>query len=485
VSDHELLIRHASAWAAKKKRPLDAGLLETVLDLRSFQDEESANRWPAGSVEHLMLRRWPSHGPGTPDADTLADTLDTFVHFLRATGRMGSGSAGPKELAKEARRAAPRMAQACADIGSHSQTKVLTQFGKEVGIDLESASGVDDLNAKLAQVQAAWNSLPVEERQARMPLTSSEPGVRSAAMTEGINAWLDQQGDPGLDEWDEEWEDEAWLDVIDLLGLDAETPAEPPDLGAVAEQGRQSSFVRSCFQLVEWLAPSKQVTRTGVLRLAPAERAYGDLELWRWQQQDDALRGWPGVDPAAADSAGTGAHVTRLFWWKSAADAVPLERLWYPCQGVGLIETRATVARPAGRKPESNEEWVGLVLPLLMLLWALAQDLCSTVVPALGVIAAGMLRDEPLSLAELTQMWEGHPDNYWAAVARMGGEKELGEQVWASARVGSDSALRQSLHFLDDTGIWERHDDVLELTDLGRAFGAGVLGGLVAGDLTV
>lgn len=59
MSDHDLLIRHAAAWATKKKRPLDGGQLETVLDLRSFQDEESANRWPAGSIDHLMLRRWP------------------------------------------------------------------------------------------------------------------------------------------------------------------------------------------------------------------------------------------------------------------------------------------------------------------------------------------------------------------------------------------------------------------------------------------
>lgn len=117
--------------------------------------------------------------PRGPDADALADTLDTFVHFLRATGRMASGSAEPKELAKEARRAAPRMAQACADIGAHSQTKVLTQFGKEVGIDLESASSQEDMNAKLGQLMETWNNLPVEERQARMPLTSTAPGVRS------------------------------------------------------------------------------------------------------------------------------------------------------------------------------------------------------------------------------------------------------------------------------------------------------------------
>lgn len=120
-----------------------------------------------------------------------------------------------------------------------------------------------------------------------------------------------------------------------------------------------------------------------------------------------------------------------------------------------------------------------------MLLWMLAQDVCSSVAPVLGVIAAGMLRDEPLSLAELTQMWENHPDNHWAAVARMQLDPELRERAWASAGVGSGTTLRQSLHFFDDTGIWVRRDDVFELTDLGRAFGAGVLAGLLAGDLTV
>ncbi|MDN5790767.1 MAG: hypothetical protein L0H25_07855, partial [Micrococcales bacterium] len=320
MSENELLIRHAATWAGTKKRDLDLDLLETALDLRSFHDEEPATHWPAGSIEHLMLARWPSHGPEAPDADRLAATLDTFVHFLRATGRMASGSAEPKSLAKEARRAAPRMAEACADIGAHSQTKSLGLFGREIGIDLESVGSQEELQESLAQVMDAWNALPQEERLARMPLTSSVPGVRAAALTEGLNAWLedeDSEDDWGLDDlagWAESDDVDEWLDAFD------DEPIEPGDLTAAAEQARQSPYVRSVLQLVEWLAPSKQVTKIGVLRLAPAKQAYQDLELWRWQLGSDALWGDflgpggdagtpPGLAPDAAPDAAPGTGV--------------------------------------------------------------------------------------------------------------------------------------------------------------------------------
>ena len=109
MDQHELLIRHAVAWADKRKQPLDRELLKTVLNLRDFHDATAPQEWQAGSAEHLMLVRWPSHGPsGVPDVDRLVETLGSFWRFLRGTGRMASSSADPRELAKEARRAAPR-----------------------------------------------------------------------------------------------------------------------------------------------------------------------------------------------------------------------------------------------------------------------------------------------------------------------------------------------------------------------------------------
>ena len=39
MNDDELLIRHAASWAAVKQRPLDAGTLADVLELRRANDE--------------------------------------------------------------------------------------------------------------------------------------------------------------------------------------------------------------------------------------------------------------------------------------------------------------------------------------------------------------------------------------------------------------------------------------------------------------
>lgn len=490
VSEHELLIRHAAAWAGTKKRDLDLDLLETALHLRSFHDEEPATHWPAGSVEHLMLARWPSHGRDAPDADRLATTLDTFARFLRATGRMASGSAEPKALAKEASRAAPRMADACAAIGAHSQAKSLGLFGREIGIDLESAGSMEELQDSLQQVMEAWNALPQEERVARMPLTSPVPGVRAAALTDGLNDWL---GDDGFDD---DWEfddlaDSADSDEVDeWLDAFGDKPIEPGDPKAAAEQARRSPYVRSVLRLVEWLAPSKQVTKIGVLRLAPAKQAYEDLQLWRWQLGADALwgdlAGYGGdagtSQDRARDAAGPGvdtdedretkARLERLFWWRSAADAMPLERLWLPAEQAGLTEIRATVARPAEYALETDEDWVTKACMLLLGLWSVADRSFIPRTVILGLIGSCMLEGS-VTRPALVEMWEQHPSNVWMILSGPS-LPELDHALREQAARHSGLALEQALHFFEDTGIWRCESDVFELTDLGRSFG-GVL----------
>ena len=85
------------------------GRLGELIRLREYDDLEPTY-WPAGSVEHLLLERWPSKGDvDVPDETTLVETLDGWFRFLRSTGRMSGRSADPKQLAREARRAAPRM----------------------------------------------------------------------------------------------------------------------------------------------------------------------------------------------------------------------------------------------------------------------------------------------------------------------------------------------------------------------------------------
>jgi hypothetical protein len=446
VSEHHLLIRHATTWASQKKRALDPELLETALDLRALHDDEPATHWPLGSVEHLMLRRWPAHGPEAPDTAALAETLGTYVQFLRATGRMASGSGDPKALAKEARRAAPKMADACADRGAHSQGKVLTDFGREIGIDLDGASSMEDMQEQLNRLMGEWNSLPEEERFRRMPLTSPEPGVHSRSISFGAH------------------ED-----------VDADRPVRRGDPVRAAEQARNSPFLQTCIRLADWLAPSKKVTDIGVLRLAPAEAAYRDLELWRWQQEADAIELGEEAARVMSSTPGKEPH----FWWKSAADVDALERVWYSAVEASLIDVRATVAKPTGLLPTADDEWIGLACACFLALWEAAVDFRASWAPLLALLGTGLMGDGTVTWEELAEMWASHPDNYWAGIPAAEGLTTRDVQVW------SDRHLKRSLHWFADTGIWTREGDDFTLTDLGREFGGLVFSLLDRGELNV
>ncbi|HEX2704601.1 MAG TPA: hypothetical protein VHM65_02490, partial [Candidatus Lustribacter sp.] len=161
MDEYELLIRHTEAWAAAKKRPLDTDLLSSLLHLRDVHDRHPGTSWPAGSAEHLLTVRWPGHGPlGAADAEAIVATLDTFWRFLRGTGRMASGSVEPRDLLREARRAIPAMRARAEDPAYFGQSKALQQFGAQIGITLDGAADLDDLNARMQQIMDAWNALP-------------------------------------------------------------------------------------------------------------------------------------------------------------------------------------------------------------------------------------------------------------------------------------------------------------------------------------
>lgn len=341
MSEHELLLRHASNWARQRQRVCDTDLLEAALELRLQHDALAPNLWPSGSVEDLMLHRWPSHGHGTPDAGALADSLDTFVRFLRVTGRMASGSGDPRALAREAHRAAPKMAAACADARNFGPSKSLLNFGREAGFAVDDASSIEELEATLKQVTDAWNSLPEAERRARMPL-------------------------PGDDAYAEDGDD----DDLELDGF-----LERGDPVRAAAQARQAPFVQACLRLADWVGTRRQVTDTGVLRLAEAKSAYEQLELWRWQREVDSI-----VDGGATES-------DRSFRWRRAADATALERLWFAAEGGGLVDVRPTVARSTGDRPVDDDEWTALSVSLTLSLWLIVEGSYDrSPVPVLAVI---------------------------------------------------------------------------------------------------
>lgn len=426
MSSHDLLIRHARAWAEQRKRPLDPELLETALELRSFHDDLPATAWPAGSVTDLMLRRWPSHGPEVADPEALADSLDTFVRFLRATGRMASGSEEPRALAKEARRAAPRMAAAVADAAHHGPTKTLLGFGREIGIDVERAEGPEQLQAALNQIMTAWNALPDDERRSRMPLTSM------GTTPSGRGGVLFPQGGAGA----------------------------PADLVRAAEQARQSPFVQACLRLTEWVGKGRQVTETGALRLAEARNAYTELELWRWSERDRAL--------LVAESLGEGEGPTLGpddFPWRSARDVLALERLWYPVEYTALVEVGQSVARATGDLPDSDHEWVDLAIDLVFGLYeGIADDGgAPSSAPAL-LLVLELAAGQSLSRERLRALWDEDPDNYYRTDA------DVSEEFRERAALLSGALLERSLHFFADAGLWEEQAGAYRPTDLGKVF---------------
>ncbi|KRF42520.1 hypothetical protein ASH01_17000 [Terrabacter sp. Soil811] len=427
MSEHELLLRHASHWALQRQRVCDTELLETALELRSVHDALPPNLWPAGSVEDLMLHRWPSHGQGMPDVDVLAESIDTFVRFLRVTGRMASGSGDPRALAREAHRAAPRMAAACADPANFGPTKSLMAFGRAAGFPVDHADTVEELDETMQQVVAAWNALPEHDRKARMPLAGDRGAVHGTGAGFDVDQSLDGDFEPA--------------------GV-----LERGDPARAAAQARRAPFVQACLQLADWVGVRRKVTATGVLRLAEARDAYAELELWRWQEEVD------GITHRRPDAA-----ASRDFRWKRAGDALPLERLWFAAQSAGLVETLSTVARNTDERPVSDDEWVGVSVALTLALWLIVESAYDrSPVPVLTVLGGCALMGS-ITSAQVREQWQTHPGNSWGPDYRPSGFE-------AESQRYSDEELTLSLHFFTDTGIWEVDGDTYRLTDLGREF---------------
>ena len=442
VDQHELLIRHALAWADKRKQPLDRDLLGTVLNLRDFHDLSAPQEWPAGSAEHLMLVRWPSHGPsGVPDVDRLVETLDSFWRFLRGTGRMASSSADPRELAKEARRAAPRMPDACADPTRHGAAKSLVEFGESIGLSLDEAGSMEELNERMQQIVEAWNALPDDQRMAMSPSSAHQGSLRGMAATDLMASLMDD--DDGLD------------DVFGLSDEDGNIPFA--DLSEVATDVRAAPFVQQCRRLVGWVGErGREITPKGVLRLAPAREAYDLLGLGEWEREADRLAYGDLVSELPLESQELWVATARESF-RSAADCRPLHRLWTACLEAGLLELSRTRVYAAWDEPASEEEWrhLGVVLASAVLINAAPIH----VSPLMGALLH--LLDparESMPLTELEDWWWQSPKNHHTLVGRRD----------ETARRWSDSALHRALHEMEDLRVWRRDGDALLPTAFGH-----------------
>ncbi len=433
VSENEPLLRHAASWAGQRNRVCDTDLLETALELRSVHDGLAPNHWPAGSVEELMLHRWPAHGNGIPDVDSLAASLDTFVRFLRVTGRMASGSADPRALAREAHRAAPKMSAACAEATSFGPVKSLLSFGREAGFAVDGAESLEELQSTLGQVMEAWNALPDHERHSRMPFDADFAGSEPPGGLGGLTGFDAQGGRGGRSP-----------DPFDAM-------IQRGDPVRAADQARRSPFVQSCLRLAEWVGHRAEVTGTGVLRPAEAKRAYSELELWRWQQEVEVI------------TYGHSDEFSQEFRWRRSGDALPLERLWFAVESAELVDLGRTVARSSNVVPQRDDEWVGLAIALLLPLWLILEGAYNrSAVPVLAVLG-GCLLGGSITRAQVRTQWDAHPSNLWRS-------RQIWQEMPEQSERLSERELSLSLHFFSDTGIWVLDDETFQLTDLGRDF---------------
>ena len=447
MDDHELLLRHAERWAGERKRVLNVELLDEALRLRSVHEGLPANRWPARSVTHLMLTRWPAHGPlDPPDVAALVASLESFWRFLRNTGRMAGGSADPSELLREAKSAGRRMALACSDPANFGESKQLFSFGREIGITLDDVADMDEANQRMQQIVEAWNALSMQERQRRSPSSGNAGSRMGRALTEAAGR-LQQDGDlpagwqlPEPPRLDEEADDE---------------PVFPSDPAVSAPQYRSSAYMRQVLALCEWVGEGREVTITEVLRPAVAKQAYVDLGLWHWERDWLLAMGMELPEESRMDDL---LSRTGLSGWRTAADCLSLDRLWLPALSAGLITIEGRKAVVDRRVlPDTDEGWAQLGQVLLLGLARRAQPE-SAFHPLLGILFAIAWEGKvPLSEIELADLWWSSPANSLSSGLP---NRELARQL-------SDRDVRRCLVMFGDSGAWTMQRGKLTGTEIG------------------
>jgi hypothetical protein len=457
-SEHELLLRHFASWAEARKRDVDVELVGRLLDLRSRYDELPATYWPAGSVEDLLLRLWPAKGEvAPPDADTVAASLDGYVRFLRATGRMAAKSASPDELRKEARRSAPRMAEAAADRSNWSPGKTMNEYGRGIGVELDNAPDIETLRSRLQDVNESWNALPFHERRRRMPSPNDDPTLNGAEQL---------MASSGLDD--------PLLAL--LLGFRYEMPdGELPPASVTAPIARESAYLRSIVALSRWVGDGQEVTGTGVLRPKAAHRAYDELGLVEWTKAR-LRRSYEHHPPPAAVSMGLDAWLEARVAepWRNAGDCEALDRLWRGGVASGLITLDGSMARSTIDESD-DEEWLGTGMLAVM---QLLDDLRDREY-AISGLAYAMLRSYTRQCALVP--WEEIVDfvDYW-------NHSDEERSMYAS-RGFDPTQFRRSMAdhgvaAVADTGVFDESDTGLRLTPFGDVVVSAWLGDLTGDD---
>jgi hypothetical protein len=448
------LLREFSAWVERKGRDADLMLLDELLQLRSAYDELEPTYWPAGSVEHLLLGRLPSKGPTeTPAPDAVTETLDAYFRFLRSTGRMSHRSADPKELTREARRNARRMHELAGDRVNWSQNKVLADFGRTIGIELDGAPDLETLQQRLEQIQQAWNELPVSERRRLMP----RPGDPTGEEADDL---------PGREVAMRLFGTDDQILALLMTFADRLPTGELPPPEVVWPQLERSSYLRQVLALAEWVGEGRAVTSTGVLRPAPAKEVAAELGLGEWtraqlrrEYRDESL---PGVAAIGLD-----AWIEREAErpWTRAADCQALHRLWVGAIASGRVRVSSTKAVGVVGLPSDDEDRLSVGLRALVGLMQLVLDSPYHAVPIVFALLTSYVEERRLvtwdEIVTFHQIWRRSP-------AERAELADLEEPGWFDAI--DLNGVHGALGLMADTGLYVESDEGVALSDAGDVF---------------
>jgi hypothetical protein len=395
-------------------------------------------------VQDLLLRLVPAKGPTEPlPSDATADALDAYFRFLRSTGRMSARSATPADLAKEARRSSKKMAAAARDRTNWSPGKAMIDFGASLGLSLDNLSSVDELQDRLDQITAAWNELPIHERQRLDP-----PKGNLSGRTRAMAAY----------QTDIEMEALIRSFTYEIPQVDLPSPEE------VAPVIREAGLISQLEALVRWIEPRAEVTTTGVLRPAAARQAFADLGLVSW------MREWLRIDYAEMPSRVSPEEMETLLdtlaplqIWRSARDCPALDRLWNAALSCGVIRIEGRWAYAAWPEKFDDEDIVNLATDagLDLLFGYLDQDPYFGL-PALGyaLLRSYVRRPRPVSLEEIADFTES-----WILPPT----EQVVSDYHLQRRLIS-SSLRHALYTFSDLGIFSQTENEIALTAWGDVF---------------
>jgi hypothetical protein len=440
---HRLLLSHFSNWSQAKGRDVDVQLLEGLLDLRATYEDLEPTLWPAGSVQDLLLRLVPAKGPTEPlSSDATADTLDAYFRFLRSTGRMSARSAPPGDLAKEARRSAKKMVAAARDRTNWSPGKSVLDFGASIGLNIDDLASVDELQGRLDQISAAWNDLPIHERQRLDPPKDNLSG-RDRAMA--------------ACQTDDEME--ALIRSFSYELPEGELPP-PADLAPII---RDAGLLGQLEALTRWIEPRAEVTATGVLRPEVARIAYEDLGLAAWTRESLRLRSELLAPRIQGEDMETALDAMCAPSWRSARDCQALDRLWNAALTSRVIRIEGRWAYAAWPEQPDDEDIVNLATDASIdVLFGYFDEQAYFGPPALGyaLLRSYVRRPRPVTLEEIadfTESWELPPS------LRTGPD-------YPFLRRMINSGVRRALYNVRDLGIFSETNKEIMLTAWGDMF---------------